>query len=304
MTVNRVEKCGAWVLRREIGRGAEDANVKKISSYITKKVAEKLEEISKNNAEEFSQKWDNLKLFIEYGMLTDEKFAEKAMKFALLKGADGKYSKIEEYTKSVADNQKDKDGKTVCLYCTDPVQQYRYVEAAKEKGYDVLVMDCPLDAHFVGLLESKLKDTLFKRVDSDSVDRLILKAETAKYEISDDDRKKVQAVFEEILPKDAKYEVSVENLGADAAPILITQSEFMRRYRDMAAVGGGMNFYGKNAGKQHPRNQKDQEDRTEYLKKHTDSAACDIDREVRRSEHEEFLFLSAVPVWSELTRRL
>ena len=222
----------------------EDANVKKISSYITKKVAEKLEEISKNNAEEFSQKWDNLKLFIEYGMLTDEKFAEKAMKFALLKGADGKYSKIEEYTKSVADNQKDKDGKTVCLYCTDPVQQYRYVEAAKEKGYDVLVMDCPLDAHFVGLLESKLKDTLFKRVDSDSVDRLILKAETAKYEISDDDRKKVQAVFEEILPKDAKYEVSVENLGADAAPILITQSEFMRRYRDMAAVGGGMNFYG------------------------------------------------------------
>ncbi len=222
----------------------EDANVKKISTYITRKVADKLEEIAKNNAAEFESKWDNLKLFIEYGMITDEKFCEKALKFALLKNTEGKFYKIEEYQKAIEENQKDKDGKTVFLYCTDATAQYKYVEAAKAKGYDVLVFDCPLDAHYVGLLESKTKDSIFKRVDSDAADRLIVKEEATKYEISEEDSKKVTALFEELLPKEYKYTVTVENLGQGEAPVVITQSEFMRRYRDMAALGGGMNFYG------------------------------------------------------------
>ena len=222
----------------------EDANVKKISSYITKKVADRLEEISKNNAKEYEEKWDNLKLFIEYGMITDEKFCEKALKFALLKNTEGKYFGYEDYKKAIEPNQKDKDGKIVILYCSDPTAQFSQVEAAKAKGYDVLVFDCPLDAHFVNLLEQKLSDCRFKRVDSEATDRLILKEDAAKFEISDDDKKLVQGVFEEILPKEYKYEVSVENLGENQSPIVITQSEFMRRYRDMAALGGGMNFYG------------------------------------------------------------
>ena len=222
----------------------EDANVKKISSYITKKVADRLEEISKNKKEEFEQKWDNLKLFIEYGMLTDEKFCERALKFALMKNTEGKFFKYDEYAGKIKENQTNKDKKVVYLYCTDAVAQYQYVEAAKAKGYDVLVFDCPLDAHFVNLLETKLKDATFKRVDAEAIDRLVEKEERTKFEISEDDAKYVSGVFEELLPKENKYEVKMENLGEDASPILITQSEFMRRYRDMAALGGGMNFYG------------------------------------------------------------
>ena len=222
----------------------EDANVKKISIYITKKVADRLEEIAKNKKEEFEQKWDNLKLFIEYGMLTDEKFCERALKFALLKNTEGAYFNYEDYGEKIKEAQTNKDKKVVYLYCTDPVAQYPQIEAAKAKGYDVLVFDCPLDAHFVNLLETKLKDVTFKRVDADAIDRLVEKDERAKFEISEEDAKYVSGVFEEILPKENKYEVKVENLGAEAAPILITQSEFMRRYRDMAALGGGMNFYG------------------------------------------------------------
>jgi len=222
----------------------EDANVKKISSYITKKVADRLEEIAKNKKDEFQEKWDNLKLFIEYGMITDEKFCEKAMKFALLKNTDGKYFSFEDYGKAIAAEQTDKDKKVVYLYCTDPVAQYQNIEAAKNKGWDVLVFDCPLDAHYINMLESKLKDSVFKRVDADATDRLISKGDTEKFEISDDDKKKVKAVFEEILPKENKYEINVENLGETQAPVVITQSEFMRRYRDMAALSGGMNFYG------------------------------------------------------------
>ena len=222
----------------------EDANVKKISSYITKKVADRLEEIAKNKKEEFEQKWDNLKLFIEYGMLTDEKFCDRALKFALLKNTEGAFFKYADYAEKVKEAQTNKDKKVVYLYCTDPVAQYPQVEAAKAKGYDVLVFDCPLDAHFVNLLEGKLKDTTFKRVDADAIDRLVEKDERTKFEISEEDAKYVTSVFEEILPKENKYDVKVENLGEAAAPILITQSEFMRRYRDMAALGGGMNFYG------------------------------------------------------------
>ena len=222
----------------------EDANVKKISTYITKKVADRLEEISRNKKEEFEQKWDNLKLFIEYGMLTDEKFCERALKFALLKDTEGAFYKYDEYGDKIKEAQTNKDKKVVYLYCTDPVAQYPQVEAAKAKGYSVLVFDCPLDAHFVNLLETKLKDATFKRVDADAIDSLVEKDEHTKYEISEEDAKYVTSVFEELLPKENKYEVKVENLGGSAAPILITQSEFMRRYRDMAALGGGMNFYG------------------------------------------------------------
>ena len=222
----------------------EDANVKKIASYITRKVADRLEEISKNNKEEFESKWDNLKLFIEYGMLTEEKFCERALKFALLKDTEGQYFNYEDYAEKIREAQTDKDKKLVHLYCTDPVAQYPQIEAAKALGYDVLVFDSPIDAHFVGLLEGKLKDSVFKRVDADAADRLVVKEERAKFEISEDDAKYVQGVFEEILPKENRYDVKMENLGEEASPILITQSEFMRRYRDMAALGGGMNFYG------------------------------------------------------------
>ena len=222
----------------------EDANVKKISSYITKKVADRLEEIARNKKEEFEQKWDNLKLFIEYGMLTDEKFCERAMKFALLKNTEGQFFKYEEYGEKIKEAQTNKDKKTVYLYCTDPVAQYPQVEAAKSAGYDVLVFDCPLDAHFVNLLETRLKDVTFKRVDAAATDQLVEKEERAKFEISEDDAKYVTGVFEEILPKENKYDVKMEDLGETNAPILITQSEFMRRYREMAALGGGMNFYG------------------------------------------------------------
>ena len=222
----------------------EDANVKKIASYITRKVADRLEEIAKNKKEEFEQKWDNLKLFIEYGMLTEEKFCERALKFALFKDTEGVFYNYEAYREKIQEAQTNKDKKVVYLYCTDPVAQYPQVEAAKAKGYNVLVFDCPLDAHFVNLLEGKLKDATFKRVDAEAIDRLVEKDERTKFEISEDDAKYVTGVFEEILPKENKYDVKVENLGEANAPILITQSEFMRRYRDMAALGGGMNFYG------------------------------------------------------------
>lgn len=221
-----------------------DSNVKKISGYITKKVADRLEEIAKNKKEEFQQKWDNLKLFIEYGMLTDEKFNERAQKFALLKNTDGKYFNYDDYRKAIEPEQTDKDKKVVYIYASDAQNQFPYIEAAKNKGYDVLLFDSPLDAHFVNLLESKFKDSRFVRVDSDSVDRLIPKDEAEKFEITDDQKKALQEAIEEIMPKEYRYEAQVANLGETAQPILITQSEFMRRYRDMAALGGGMNFYG------------------------------------------------------------
>ena len=220
-----------------------DANVKKISGYITRKVADRLEEISKNNKEEFESKWDNLKLFIEYGMITDEKFNERALNFALFKNTDGKYFNYEDYRKAIATEQTNKDGKVVYLYATDAEKQYQYIETAKNKGYDVLLFDSPLDSHFVSMLEQKLENSTFARVDADSIDKLIAKSDVEKYEISEEEQKRLDSLFEEILPKENKYRVSVENLGDTAQPVLITQTEFMRRYRDMAALGGGLNFY-------------------------------------------------------------
>lgn len=221
-----------------------DENVKKISTYITKKVADRLEEIFKNEREAWEKKWDNLKLFIEYGMLSDEKFCERALKFALFKNTDGKYFSLEDYRKAIAENQTDKDKKVVYLYATDTDEQYAFIEAAKNKGYDVLLMDCELDSHYVNLLEQKIPDTRFARVDSDTIDNLIPKNEKVKPEMAQSDKDDLSAMFKAVLPKGNDYFVEADNLGENAAPVVITRNEFMRRYREMSAMGGGMNFYG------------------------------------------------------------
>ncbi len=221
-----------------------DSNVKKISGYITKKVADRLEEIFNSDRKSLEEKWDNLKLFIEYGMLSDEKFCERAMNFALLKNTDGKYFSFDEYRKAIESEQTDKDKKVVYLYATDADAQYSFIEGAKNKGYDVLLMDCELDSHYVNLLEQKLKDCRFCRVDSDAVDNLIPKEDRTKPTLTEDEKNDVSDLFKAVLPKDYEYYVDVDNLGQDGAPILITQNEFMRRYREMSAMGGGLNFYG------------------------------------------------------------
>lgn len=221
-----------------------DENVKKISTYITKKVADRLEEIFKNERDAWEKKWDNLKLFIEYGMLSDEKFCERALKFALFKNTDGKYFSLEDYRKAIAENQTDKDKKVVYLYATDTDEQYAFIEAAKNKGYDVLLMDCELDSHYVNLLEQKIPDTRFARVDSDTIDNLIPKSEKVKPEMAQADKDDLSAMFKAVLPKGNDYFVEADNLGESTAPVIITRNEFMRRYREMSAMGGGMNFYG------------------------------------------------------------
>ena len=221
-----------------------DSNVKKISTYITKKVADRLDEIFRNERQQLEEKWDNLKLFIEYGMLSDEKFCDRAMKFCLLKNTEGKYFSIEDYKKAVEGEQTDKDKKVVLLYATDAERQYSFIDAAKNKGYDVLLLDCQLDSHFVNLLETKMENVRFARVDSDSIDNLIPKEDKIKPQLSEADQEDLSVIFQSVLPKDNQYFVQADNLGENAAPILITQSEFMRRYREMSAMGGGMNFYG------------------------------------------------------------
>ena len=221
-----------------------DANVKKISTYITKKVADRLEEIFKEQRPQLEQKWDNIKLFIEYGMLSDEKFRDRAMSFALLKNTDGKYFSLEEYRKAIESSQKDKDGNVVYLYATDLNEQYSFIEAAKNMGYDVLLMDCELDSHFVNMLETKLEHSRFARVDSDSVDKLVQKEDSVQPELAEDDKKALDEMFKAVLPEGNEYVVEARNLGENAAPVLITQSEFLRRYREMSSLGGGMNFYG------------------------------------------------------------
>ena len=221
-----------------------DSNVKKISTYITKKVADRLDEIFRNERQQLEEKWDNLKLFIEFGMLSDEKFCDRAMKFCLLKNTENKYFSIEDYKTAIEGGQTDKDKKVVFLYATDVDAQYSFIEAAKNKGYDVLLMDCHLDSHFVNLLEAKLENVRFARVDSDSIDNLIPTEDKIRPELSESDQEDLTTMFKAVLPAGNEYNVHADNLGADAAPILITQSEFMRRYREMSALGGGMNFYG------------------------------------------------------------
>lgn len=221
-----------------------DSNVKKISGYITKKVADRLEEIFNNERKSLEEKWDNLKLFIEYGMLSDEKFCERAMKFALLKNTDGKFFSLEEYRKAIEGSQTDKDKKVVYLYATDTDAQYSFIEGAKNKGYDVLLMDCELDSHFVSLLERQIPDCRFCRVDSDAIDNLIPKEDRTRPEFSEAEKNDISDLFKSVLPKDYEYIVTADNLGKTGEPVLITQNEFMRRYREMSSLGGGMNFYG------------------------------------------------------------
>ncbi|NPD44827.1 MULTISPECIES: molecular chaperone HtpG [unclassified Lentimicrobium] len=215
-----------------------DRNVKKISNHITKKVADKLEEIFKNNREELEAKWDDIKVFIEYGMISDEKFSEKAMKFALLKNTDGKHYTFEEYNTQVKETQKDKDNKVVYLYSTDKDEQYSYIQAAKDRGYDVLEMDGVLDNHFINTLEQKLTDVQFKRVDADTIEKLIDKDEKLPSKLDEKQQEVLKPVIEKNIDK-AKFTVVFESLSETESPIIITQSEFMRRMKDMEKLGGG-----------------------------------------------------------------
>ena len=223
-----------------------DQNVKKISAHITKKVADRLEEIFKNDRKAFEEKWDSLKLFIQYGMLSDEKFYDRAAKFALLKDVDGTYYTLEEYRKLIASEQTDKEGGVIYLYTTNPDEQYSYIQAAKDRGYNVLVMDGQLDVHAIGQLEQKIEKTRFVRVDSDTIDRLILKTDAPTVSLTDDQRQALQQVFRSRLPKMGKtdFVVTFEALGPSANPVMLTQGEFMRRMREMSAMQPGMSFYG------------------------------------------------------------
>lgn len=221
-----------------------DSNVKKISSHITKKVADRLNEIFKNNREEFEKKWDSLKLFIEYGMITEEKFYEKVSKFALLKNTEDKYFTFEEYEKIIKENQTDRNKILIYLYSTDKTDQYTYIDKAKNKGYDVLLLDGQLDVHLINHLESKLKDSRFVRVDSDVIDKLIQKDETRESKLSPGLQEDLKSVFNVRVKDKERYNVVFETLDEKEAPVIITQSEFMRRMKDMSQIGGGMNFYG------------------------------------------------------------
>ncbi len=214
-----------------------DRNVKKISNHITKKVADKLEEIFKNNREEMEAKWDDIKVFIEYGMISDEKFYERAQKFALLKNHEQKYFTLEEYHEKVKDSQTDKNKKVIYLYSTNKDEQYSYIESAKEKGFDVLEMEGVLDNHFINSLEQKLTDVQFKRVDAETAEKLIDKDEKIPSKLDDKQIEALKPVIEKNIDK-VKFSVVFEPLGETDAPILITQSEFLRRMKDMEKLGG------------------------------------------------------------------
>ncbi len=221
-----------------------DSNVKKISSHITKKVADRLAEIFKNNREEFEKKWDSLKLFIVYGMITEEKFYEKVSKFALLKNTDDKYFTFEEYEKIIKENQTDKHNSLIYLYSTNKTDQFTYIDKAKNKGYDVLLLDGQLDLHLVNHLESKLKDSRFVRVDSDVIDKLIQKDDSRVSKLNDEEKEDLKSVFQVQVKTKEVFNVVFETLDENEAPVIITQSEFMRRMKDMSQMGGGMSFYG------------------------------------------------------------
>ncbi len=222
-----------------------DSNVKKIASHITKKVADRLEEIFKNDREQFEAKWDDLKLFIEYGMLSDEKFSDRAEKFALLKNVDGKYFTLTEYEELIKEKQTDKNKSLVYLYTTDKEEQFSYIAAAKAKGYDVLLMDGQLDTHFLNHMETKLKDSRFARVDSEIVDKLIEKDETRESKLTSVQESDLTPVFQAQLPgQEMNYFVSYESLSEEDYPVMITQSEFMRRMKDMQDMSGQASMYG------------------------------------------------------------
>lgn len=223
-----------------------DRNVKKISSYITKKVASRLEEIAKNDPKAFEEKWNDIKVFIEYGMLSDEKFCDSAMKFALLEDTEGKYFKLEDYKKLIEAEQTDKDGNLIYLYATDKDAQFSYIKAATDKGYNVLMMNGQLDVPFVGLLEQKNEKSRCVRVDSDVVDRLIVKDDVKESDLTQGQKEIATTLFESQVPKMDKsnFTVTFAALGENDMPIVITQSEYMRRMKEMAQFQPGMSFYG------------------------------------------------------------
>jgi len=222
-----------------------DSNVKKISSHITKKVADRLEEIFKNDRGQFEKKWDDLKLFIEYGMLSEEKFHDRAEKFALLKNVDGKYFTLKEYEELIKKEQTDKNKTLVYLYATDKDEQFSYIEAARAKGYDVLLMDGQLDTHFLNHLETKLKDSRFARVDSEIVDKLIEKEDSQESKLTPEQKSDLTPVFQAHLPgQEMTYLVTYESLSETDQPVMITQSEFMRRMKDMQEMSGQASMYG------------------------------------------------------------
>jgi molecular chaperone HtpG len=224
-----------------------DSNVKKISSHINKKVADRLQQIFKDSREDFEKKWDDLKIFIEYGMLTEEKFYERAINFFLFKNVDGKYFTFEEYEKLIKDSQTDKSKNLVHVYATNTTEQYTFVEAAKNKGYDVLLMDDVLTPHVIQKLEQKYTDKKFVRVDSEVADHLIEKDDAPKNELTWEQKEELSPIFQAVCPenKDNYFIVDFKELGENSAPMVITRSEFMRRMKDMSATGGGgMSFYG------------------------------------------------------------
>ena len=221
-----------------------DSNVKKISGHITKKVADRLNEIFKNNREEFEKKWDNLKLFIEFGMITEEKFYEKASKFSLLKNTDDKYFTFGEYEKLIKEKQTDKNKILIYLYSTNKTDQFTYIDKAKTKGYDVLLLDGQLDVHMINHLETKFKESRFVRVDSDVIEKLIIKDELRESKLTEEQKQDLRSVFDVKVKTKEIYNVVFEALDENEAPVIITQSEFMRRMKDMSQLGGGMNFYG------------------------------------------------------------
>jgi molecular chaperone HtpG len=223
-----------------------DQNVKKISTHITKKVADRLEEIFKTDRPQFEEKWDSLKVFVQYGMLSDEKFYERAIKFALLKDVDNAFFTQDEYLKLIKSNQTDKDGTVTYLYTTNKNDQYSYIQAAKDKGYSVLVMDGQLDVHAISQLEQKLEKSRFVRVDSDTVDNLIRKEENRAVDLDENQKTALREMFKSQFPEMEKTEFNVafEALGEQANPVMLTQSEYMRRMREMSSLQPGMSFYG------------------------------------------------------------
>lgn len=223
-----------------------DSNVKKISTYITKKVCDRLLSIFKNDRKEYEEKWDNLKLFIHYGMLSEPDFYDKASKFSLLKDVEGKYFTYEEYRELIKENQTDKEGNLIYLYANNTEEQFSYIEAAKAKGYSVLLLDGQLDAPLVGLLEQKFEKSRFTRVDADVIDRLIAKENNAENALTPQETERLAMVFKAEMPhiEKTEFQVEVQSMGESALPVIITQSEYMRRMKEMSRIQPGMAFYG------------------------------------------------------------
>ncbi len=220
-----------------------DANVKKISNHISKKVADKLEDLFKDDRDGFEKKWDDIKVFIVYGMISEENFFDRAKKFCLLKNTDNQYFTFDEYKEKIAAQQTDKDEHLVYLYTSQPEEQHAFVQSARERGYDVLLMDGPLDNHFVNALESRFEKCHFKRVDSEATDKLIVKDEGLPSKLTTEQQEELKPVFEQVVEKD-KYKIQFESLSETDAPVVITQPEFIRRMKEMSSMGGGMNYWG------------------------------------------------------------